>query len=104
MFPRCSDQNHGVAAWTFLTALLSAACVPNIRTFLNLAMVGEGCRRGDLNTDSGRFETRSVRKPDSGNDQGSCISVEVVSHPWCYRMKEPGDRASDTHILPPVVG
>jgi hypothetical protein len=47
---------------------------------------------------------RSVRKPDSGGDQGSCISVAIASHPRCYRMKEPGDRASGAHILPAVVG
>src|ERR1017187_5843246 len=30
----------------------------------------------------GPEHARSVRKPDSGNDQGSCTSVEVVSLPW----------------------
>jgi transposase len=61
-------------------------------------------KRLNKTTAIGLDETRSVRKPDSGNDQGSCISVEDVSHPWCYQMKELGDRASDTHTLPPVVG
>src|ERR1017187_7372153 len=43
---------------------------------------------------------RSVRKPDSADDQGSCISVAIASHPRCYGTKEPGDRCSGALWVP----